>query len=77
MLIKQVEVTLAVYYRRTDEEGKSIRRTHLLRGISDLGGSAIGGKEMASAGFCVRSRHLLPFYQHTSFTTSEVLAQSF
>ena len=33
---------------------------------------------MASAGFCVRPRHLFHlFYQCSNFTTSEVLAQSF
>lgn len=77
MLIKQVEVTLAVYYRRTDEEGNPYGGpTYYME--YGLGEERHWGKKWLPLAFCVWPRHLFHlFISASNFTTSEVLAQSF
>lgn len=77
MLIKQVEVTLAVYYRRTDEEGNPYGGpTYYME--YGLGEERHWGKKWLPLAFIFGLGIFSTFFISASnFTTSEVLAQSF
>ena len=77
MLIKQVEVTLAVYYRRTDEEGNPYGGpTYYME--YGLGEERHWGKKWLPLAFVFGLGIFSTFFISASnFTTSEVLAQSF
>ena len=77
MLIKQVEVTLAVYYRRTDEEGNPYGGpTYYME--YGLGEERRWGKKWLPLAFVFGLGIFSTFFISASnFTTSEVLAQSF
>ena len=76
MLIKQVEVTLAVYYRRTDEEGNPYGGpTYYME--YGLGEERHWGKKWLPLAFVFGLGIFSTFFISASnFTTSEVLAQS-